>query len=103
MAFAGLWEEWRGGEQILRTCAILTTTTNALFAPIHDRMPVILSAEGVATWLTPDTSPATLQPLFTPCAAEELDAYTVAPAVGNPHLDDPSLLEPWQPSWSRKR
>jgi putative SOS response-associated peptidase YedK len=103
LAFAGLWEEWCGGGQTLRTCAILTTTANALLAPIHDRMPMILSTDGVAAWLTPFTPLTELRELLTPCADEELEAYTVAPTVGNPHIDDPSLLEPWQPSWSRKQ
>jgi putative SOS response-associated peptidase YedK len=103
LAFAGLWEEWCGGGRTLRTCAILTTTANALLEPIRNRMPVILTTDEVAAWLTPRAPLAALQALFTPCADEELEAYTVAPTVGNSHIDDPSLLEPWQPSWSRKQ
>ncbi|HKB49172.1 MAG TPA: SOS response-associated peptidase, partial [Ktedonobacterales bacterium] len=52
-AFAGLWETWKdhtSGEE-LRTCAIITTTPNALMAPIHARMPVILRRQDEAEWL----------------------------------------------------
>jgi putative SOS response-associated peptidase YedK len=43
MALAGLWENWRSpaGERV-RSFTIVTTAANALLAPIHDRMPVIL-------------------------------------------------------------
>ncbi len=52
-AFAGLWETWkdRDSGQELRTCTIITTTPNALMAPVHDRIPVILRREDEAGWL----------------------------------------------------
>jgi len=34
-------------------CAILTTTPNAVTAPIHDRMPVILHPDSYELWLDP--------------------------------------------------
>ena len=53
-AFAGLWDRWRGPDgQLLETCTILTTTPNDLLADVHDRMPVILSAEHYDRWLDP--------------------------------------------------
>jgi putative SOS response-associated peptidase YedK len=53
-AFAGLWERWKNpsGEWI-KTCSILTTTPNAVTAPVHDRMPVILDPDGYDLWLDP--------------------------------------------------
>jgi putative SOS response-associated peptidase YedK len=47
LAFAGLWQPWRG----LDTCAIVTCPANAVLAPIHDRMPVIVAPEDFALWL----------------------------------------------------
>jgi putative SOS response-associated peptidase YedK len=55
-AFAGLWENWRdrsAGDEApwIRTCTIITGEPNALLAPIHDRMPVILPEEAWPQWL----------------------------------------------------
>ena len=41
MVFAGLWSRWHGSE-IIESCAIITGRPNAVVAPIHDRMPIIL-------------------------------------------------------------
>ena len=42
-AFAGLWDAWRDPKgEVVRSCAIITTSANESLSPIHDRMPVIL-------------------------------------------------------------
>ena len=46
LAFAGL----AAGDGDL-AFVILTTTANSLVAPYHDRMPVLLSPEGIDAWL----------------------------------------------------
>jgi putative SOS response-associated peptidase YedK len=51
IAFAGLWQLWRGGEAPLATCAIVTCPANAVLAPIHDRMPVLIEPPDHALWL----------------------------------------------------
>lgn len=68
-AFAGLWRRWRGvlkGETVaLDTFAILTTTPNALVAPVHpSRMPVIIAPEDFDLWLhgAPEAAHALAQP-----------------------------------------
>jgi putative SOS response-associated peptidase YedK len=47
IAFAGIWEEWRG----LDTCAIVTCPANATLTPIHDRMPVVVAPADFPLWL----------------------------------------------------
>ena len=37
--------------EVLDTCTIVTTPANALLAPLHDRMPVIVAPEDYARWL----------------------------------------------------
>jgi putative SOS response-associated peptidase YedK len=51
---AGIWENWqhpKTGDWI-RTFAIITTASNELVTPIHDRMPVILSSKDYDRWLS---------------------------------------------------
>jgi putative SOS response-associated peptidase YedK len=92
-AMAGLWERWDrdGGEGELLSFTILTTDANALVAPLHDRMPVILPEAGHAAWLDPAEDAA---PLLVPHAGDDLEAYPVARHVGNPRHDDPTCIEP---------
>ncbi len=92
-AFAGLWDEWRSPEgEDLRTFTILTTGPNALVAPVHDRMPVILREEGEERWLDPTSGPETLRALLVPCAAAELTARPASARANSPRDDDPGLL-----------
>jgi putative SOS response-associated peptidase YedK len=80
-AFAGLYETWRppSGEPV-HTCTIVTTEANALVAPVHDRMPVILSRPGGAIWLDPAIrEPAALRPLLGPYPAGEMVMDAVSP------------------------
>lgn len=75
-AMAGLWERWRDEhDQVLDSCTIITTRANALVAPIHDRMPVILPPETWDAWLARNTAElAPLRALLVPPPAEILEA-----------------------------
>ena len=51
MTLAGLWDEWRSPEDESIKFAIITTNANALLAPLHDRMPVVVPPDGWDDWL----------------------------------------------------
>jgi putative SOS response-associated peptidase YedK len=64
-ALAGLWEWWHDPttQQGVETYTIITTDANAVLAPVHDRMPVIIDAADYARWLDASTdSKALLAP-----------------------------------------
>jgi putative SOS response-associated peptidase YedK len=94
-AFAGVWEAWEGADHsLLETCAILTTEANEVVRPIHDRMPVILSAAGCAAWLDPATEePRALLPLLAPYPSGEMEAVAVGNFVNSPAHDSPRCVE----------
>jgi len=95
-AFAGLWERWRNPSDgsILRSFTIVTGEPNALCAPIHDRMPVILPPSAWPLWLgEAEASPAELLELLQPYPAELMRAYPIGAEVGNVKNDEPGLLD----------
>lgn len=99
-AFAGLWENWRDKAQgeaaeWVRTCTIVTGEPNALLAPIHNRMPVILAQEAWARWLGEEPAEtAALQALLKPFPAERMRAYPIGTRVNSVRNDDVGLLAP---------
>lgn len=79
LALAGLWEGWKDPEtgEWLRTFTILTCAPNALIAPMHDRMPVLLEAEDIPAYLEADDPRA----LLAPYPAEKMGLEEVRPAA----------------------
>ncbi|KAF7722426.1 hypothetical protein EC973_003165 [Apophysomyces ossiformis] len=53
MLFAGLYDTFEEEDNVVYTCAIITTTASPFFSSIHDRMPVIFEngSESVQSWL----------------------------------------------------
>lgn len=93
-AFAGLWDLWRDpdGRQI-RTCTLITTEPNAVVAPIHDRMPVILQPEARDMWLDNAIQDEhALLPLLSPYPAEAMTARAVSRLVNNPKSEGAELI-----------
>jgi putative SOS response-associated peptidase YedK len=81
--FAGLYETWiTPDKKQINTCTIITTSANELIAPVHDRMPVILSNDQEKVWLgsNPSDVPALLS-LLKPYPADEMN---FTPGIG-PH------------------
>jgi len=98
VSLAGLWEVWQSPDGgLLETCAILTTTPNALMESIHNRMPVILEPLDYDMWLHPDTPVDQLHHLLRPFDAAALDAYPVGTGVNRPQNDSAELIAPLGP------
>jgi putative SOS response-associated peptidase YedK len=94
-SLAGLWERWHAPRgEIIETCTILTTEANEVMRPLHDRMPVILDAEGEDAWLDTRSTADVLRPLFVPFGSAEMEAYPVSSWVSNAKHEGPRCLEP---------
>lgn len=95
-SFAGLYDTWRSpAGEILASYTIITTEANALMAPVHDRMPVILTQEAERRWLSRDAlSPAEMSGILAPCDAGMLEAHLVSQRVNSQAADDETLIAP---------
>jgi putative SOS response-associated peptidase YedK len=84
-AFAGLYD----GTGV----AIVTTAANEIAAPVHDRMPVILSdPEAEAAWLSRDVGMDEAAELLRPVASERVSVAPANPAVNKAGVEGPELL-----------
>lgn len=97
VVFAGLWELWGEGEQRLLTCTVLTRPAVGGLESVHDRMPMLLSADDFGAWLAEPSADgvgaeAVLRDWDAALAAE-IEVRPVGKAVGNVRNDSPELVE----------
>jgi putative SOS response-associated peptidase YedK len=93
--FAGLYESWypeKGKPEL--TFTIVTCAANETVAPIHDRMPVILSDRDADDWMNPrEAQPASLKRLLVPAPASLLIATPASPMANNARNEGKELLD----------
>jgi putative SOS response-associated peptidase YedK len=95
-AFAGLWATWRDPEsgERLDSCTIITTGANALVAPVHDRMPVIVPRALESAWIDPALTPAEVDAMLVAYPADHMEAAEASTLVNSARNDGPELLDP---------
>jgi putative SOS response-associated peptidase YedK len=94
-AFPGLWDERRVNGERVGSVALLTTRANAVAAPVHDRMPVVLAGpEEEAAWLSGELDAPALTELLVPLDAARTAAAPANPAVNRAGVEGPELIEP---------
>jgi len=95
-AFAGLWDRWKDtGGNWVKTCSILTTTPNAVTAPIHDRMPVIIDPDAYDLWLDPGMqNVAAISELLKPYGARQMRCYPISNRINHVANDDVECSRP---------
>ncbi len=93
-AIAGIWEP--GLEDDLPpSFSMLTTVPNDLVAPLHDRMPVVLTAPDMLRWLgDKPLSESAIQELCQPIPGNRMTAREVNRYVNKPRSEGPKCLEP---------
>jgi putative SOS response-associated peptidase YedK len=97
-AFAGLWERWSRDGETVESFTILTTRSNDLVRPLHDRMPAILRPGDFDVWLDPGViDAARITPLLRPYEGADMEAYAVSTWVNNPAHNDHKCVQPVDP------
>ena len=104
-AMAGLWETWHGppadgdapqpASAGFESCTVITTQSNEVTAPIHDRMPVILHEQDWPRWLDVETDwpKNQLLKLLEPWNGDDLTMQIVSKHVNNPRHEGAECLQ----------
>jgi putative SOS response-associated peptidase YedK len=95
-AIAGLYDVWYDAfNEVHPTYTIITTESNDLVAPLHDRMPVILKREDENRWLASDApTSAEMKEILGPYPPGEMAVYPVSSRVNSSDIDDEQLILP---------
>jgi putative SOS response-associated peptidase YedK len=92
-AFAGLWEPHAADGA--PATVIVTTPPNELMAPLHHRMPALLtSADACRAWLDSTATESDLAALLAPADAAQMTATPVSPRVNRSDFDSPECILP---------
>jgi putative SOS response-associated peptidase YedK len=91
---AGMWK-WQelpeGG--LTQNFVVLTTASNAVMKPIHNRMPVVLDPWQLDDWMNPTPAdPSALSSLLRAAPDEWLVAEKATPLVNSVKNDGPEIL-----------
>lgn len=94
-AFAGLWERWERGGDVIESCAIIVTGANDTIRPVHERMPVIIEPPDYMAWLDPEMQgPDDIRQYLRPYPAAAMIAYPVGQRVNSPVNNDAQCIAP---------
>ena len=90
--FAGLWAH--NTTLNITSCTILTTEADPGVKHLHDRMPIILTAENWESWLKNGTSTENARALLNDNRGNELLSYRVSRDVNSSKASGAELVEP---------
>ncbi len=92
-AFAGIWEHWEHDQETVYSCTIITTAANDKIAPIHDRMPVIITPDDYDRWLDKSNTAPEIADFLAADAYSKMQLTAISTRVNNPlHNDEKCLI-----------
>lgn len=92
---AGLWNP-APADGTEGQCVVVTTAANERMRPIHDRMPVVLTADEARAWVGPAGGRAEeRRRLLRPLPPERMKAARVSAFVSNVRNEGPGCIAPW--------
>ena len=90
---AGIWEQTQTDQGRIGRFTILTCSANQQLADIHARMPVILQADEINTWLSNNSSLDRIQDLCRSYNDNETDIREMDRSINNVRNNSPELLQ----------
>lgn len=92
-AFAGIWDTWDNGDDVINTFTVITTAANDLVKEIHDRMPVILPKDQERTWIKPSITESEITAILKPYDSNKMSSYKAHRSVNSPNTDTPECIQ----------
>ncbi len=90
---AGLWEKWADEKgEVVQSFTLITLPANRFMAPLHDRMPAILSKEKEKNWIDPSISISDALDTLHPYPSAQMDSFTVSERVNKVANNDEELI-----------
>ena len=83
-AFAGLWEHWEHGQESVYSCTLITTAADDKMAPIHVRMPVIITPDFYSRWLDKADTAINMANFLAADAYSAMQLTPISTRVNNP-------------------
>ncbi|APX91797.1 hypothetical protein BWR19_01920 [Halomonas sp. 1513] len=98
LLLAGLWCRYHTAlTEHHDSCALITVASNALLAPLSERLPAVIAPAQARHWLDPATPPAEARRLLSPADLELLGAFPVSRRVNDPSHQDWACAHPTGP------
>lgn len=96
-ALGGIYESWvnEATGEIMNTCSIITTESNALMSQIHNtkkRMPLVFTKENMLQWISPSLTQAEVVQLMKPLPEGILQAHTISKLITS-RTENPNVPE----------
>lgn len=89
---AGIWREEEGKPD---SCVVITTQPNAIMQKIHDRMPVLFTADSALEWIASRSDEiTTIKSLIVPFPAEKMESRPVSTYVNTAKNEGEACLNP---------
>ena len=92
LVFGGVWQEWGNEDYKVKTCAIVTTTSNKSLSAIHHRLPLVIEKGDWSLWMGEKGHGASV--LMKPTADDKLTAYQVSSEINSNRSAGPKLISP---------
>lgn len=93
-AFAGLFDTWRQGDEVIHSCTLLTKKSDTFMEQIHPRMPIILPPDYEDEWINSSLRNKNEAAKFLHnIPSENLTSYTVSNYVNNVNNKDYKCIE----------
>lgn len=92
-AFAGLWDRWERGDQVVESCTIVTAAAPEAMKSIHHRIPLHLTQEQSRAWMSNATGLDQLQDLMKPEIRVSIRVTPVSTVVNNARNKDHRCVE----------